>query len=135
MLMRLDRLLELSPNMLSAKISFQEADFFTFSVQKDELFDLIDDYTSASLGALFCPCQLMHSTRFFVAIPPSKRVHWGQQINAMVRPGGFLITLIYPLDSPKECGPPFYVQLEHYMESLGSQKLGDSEDDRQGSRN
>jgi hypothetical protein len=63
----------------------------------------------------------MHSTRFFVAIPPSKRVHWGQQINAMVRPGGFLITLIYPLDSPKECGPPFYVQLEHYMESLGSQ--------------
>ncbi|KIM91039.1 hypothetical protein PILCRDRAFT_94640 [Piloderma croceum F 1598] len=98
-----NRLLELSPDVLSAKISFQEADFFTFSVQKDELFDLVYDYT------------------FFVAIPPSKRVHWGQQMNAMVKPGGFLITLIYPLDSPKEYGPPFYVQLEHYTESLGSQ--------------
>jgi hypothetical protein len=52
MLMRLDRLLELSPNVLSAKISFQEADFFTFSVPKDESFDLVYDYTSAPLGTL-----------------------------------------------------------------------------------
>ena len=46
--MHLDRLLELSPDALSTNISFQEADFFTFSVQKDELFDLVYDYTSAS---------------------------------------------------------------------------------------
>ena len=63
----------------------------------------------------------MHLGRFFVAIPPSKRADWGHQMNALIKPGGFLITLIYPLDSPKEYGPPFYVQLEHYVEHLGGQ--------------
>jgi len=98
-----NELLAMSPDVPSIKVSFQEGDFFTFSVPRDELFDLVYDYT------------------FFVAIPPSKRADWGRQMNALVKPGGFLITLIYPLDSPKEYGPPFYVQLEHYVEHLGGQ--------------
>ena len=32
-----------------------------------------------------------------------------------------MITLIYPLDSPRDIGPPFYVQPEHYIEPLGIQ--------------
>jgi methyl halide transferase len=64
----------------------------------------------------------VHLVRFFVAIPPCKRAHWGHQMNALIKPGGFLITLVFPLDSPQEYGPPFYVQPEHYIEPLGSQK-------------
>jgi len=57
--------------------------------------------------------------RFFVAIPPSQRAEWGRQMNSLIKPGGFLITLIYPLDPPKEDGPPFFVRPEHYVEPLG----------------
>jgi hypothetical protein len=42
------RQLALSPDAPPAKVSFREADFFTFSVPKDELFDLVYDYTSAA---------------------------------------------------------------------------------------
>lgn len=98
-----NELLAGSPDPSSIKVTFEEADFFTLSMPKGESFDLVYDYT------------------FFVAIPPSKRAEWGRQMNALTKQGGFLITLIYPLDSPKEYGPPFYVQLEHYVESLGDQ--------------
>lgn len=49
MFIRLDRLLSLSPDVLSAKVAFREADFFTFSVPENDLFDLVYDYTSASI--------------------------------------------------------------------------------------
>ena len=114
------RLLAGSLNFLSAKVSFQEADFFAFSVPKEELFDLVYDYTSVSLKA-FPNFYNIHLGRFFVAIPPSKRADWGRQINALVKPGGFLITLVFPLDPPRDYGQPFFVRPEHYIEPLGRQ--------------
>ena len=47
------------------------------------------------------------------------RYDWGQQMKALIKPGGFLITLIFPIDPPKETGPPFFVRPEHYIEPLG----------------
>jgi methyl halide transferase len=58
-------------------------------------------------------------SRFFVAIPPSRRDEWGHQMSALVKPGGFLITLVYPLNPFREDGPPYYIQPEHYIEALG----------------
>jgi hypothetical protein len=40
-------------------------------------------------------------------------------MNTLVKPGGFLIALIYPINPAREYGPPFYVRLEHYQEALG----------------
>ena len=37
----------------------------------------------------------------------------------LVKPGGYLITLIFPIVSYVEVGPPFYVRPEHYDEVLG----------------
>lgn len=37
----------------------------------------------------------------------------------LVVTGGYLITLVYPLNLPKEGGPPFNVEPEHYLEPLG----------------
>lgn len=59
--------------------------------------------------------------RFFVAIPPSRRLEWGQQVTKLVKPGGYLITLIYPMLPYREYGPPFYVRPEHYEEVLGEE--------------
>ena len=66
-----------------------------------------------SYGAFF---QLSKS--FFVAIHPSRRPEWARQMNALVKSGGFLITLVYPTSPPTEEGPPFFVRPEHYVEIL-----------------
>ncbi|KAJ7336407.1 S-adenosyl-L-methionine-dependent methyltransferase [Mycena albidolilacea] len=80
---------------------FEVQDFFSFSVPDDEKFDLIYDYT------------------FFVAIPPSRRPEWGTQMNSLIKPGGYLITLVFPLDPETDVGPPWFVRPEHYLGPLG----------------
>ena len=57
--------------------------------------------------------------RFFVAIPPEMRPVWAKQMNKLVKPGGYLISLVYPLDPYVETGPPFYVRPNHVVEALG----------------
>lgn len=63
---------------------------------------------------------LIRNARFFVAIPPSMRTDWGKQMTKLVKPGGYLIALIYPMDEYNDHGPPYYVRPEHYAEYLSS---------------
>ncbi|KAL1744170.1 S-adenosyl-L-methionine-dependent methyltransferase [Schizophyllum fasciatum] len=73
-------------------------DFFTMVGQQ---YDLVYDYT------------------FFVAIPPKRRAEWGRQMTALVRHGGLLLALAYPLqDKDKGWGPPWFLRPEHYTEVL-----------------
>jgi methyl halide transferase len=37
----------------------------------------------------------------------------------LVKPGGFLITLVFPIVPYVDYGPPFFVRPEHYEEVLG----------------
>ncbi|KAI0356619.1 S-adenosyl-L-methionine-dependent methyltransferase [Trametes cingulata] len=83
----------------SGNLKFQVVDFFALD---GETFDLVYDYT------------------FFVAIPPSMRSAWAKQMSKLVKPGGFLITLVYPILPYTDVGPPFYVRPEHYEEVLGA---------------
>ncbi|KAL7282129.1 hypothetical protein ACG7TL_003598 [Trametes sanguinea] len=80
-------------------VKFEVCDFF--AVEEEAAFELIYDYT------------------FFVAIPPSMRQAWGKQISRLVKPGGYLITLIFPILPYTDAGPPFYVRSEHYEAILG----------------
>jgi hypothetical protein len=57
---------------------------------------------------------------FFVAIPPSRRNEWGEKMAELIKPGGYLITLVFPIDPPTDVGPPFYVRPEHYDKPLSS---------------
>jgi hypothetical protein len=41
-------------------------------------------------------------------------------MNALMKPGGFLIALIFPINPPRDTGPPFFVHPDHYDEVLGS---------------
>lgn len=104
---------------LSAKVSFEVADFFDLSIPNDQRFALIYDYTWVFLSMSLQPCDDQF-VRFFVAIPPVRRFDWGKQISALLKSGGYLITLIFPLNLPvDEDGPPFFVKPEHYVDVLG----------------
>ncbi|KAK4551755.1 hypothetical protein RGQ29_032276 [Quercus rubra] len=68
---------ELSSSLPNAScFNFLMADFFTWS--PIELFDLILNYT------------------FFCAIEPDMRLAWAQRIRDILKPGGELITLMFP---------------------------------------
>lgn len=55
-----------------------------------------------------------------MAIPPVARVNWGSQMCKLVKPGGYLITLVSPIiDPPQTDGPPFAVKPEDYYGPLG----------------
>ena len=54
-------------------------------------FDLIWDYT------------------FLCALPPSMRQTWAQRTAELLKPGGTLAMLIFPVDPKKEGGPPYAV--------------------------
>ncbi|KAI5118555.1 hypothetical protein M0805_002935 [Coniferiporia weirii] len=87
-------------NNVHKQVSFLATDFFEFTVGEGENFDLVFDHT------------------FFCAIPPSLRKAWGQQMTKLAKPGGFLITLVYPIDGSREGGPPFSVTVECYEQAL-----------------
>ncbi|GJN87371.1 hypothetical protein Rhopal_000320-T1 [Rhodotorula paludigena] len=80
-----------------SNIAFQQADFFAFPLPNDERFSLAFDYT------------------FFCALPPEPfRKQWGARYAEVIRPGGLLICLAYPLDGNREGGPPYSVSEEAY---------------------
>ncbi|TFL05584.1 S-adenosyl-L-methionine-dependent methyltransferase [Pterulicium gracile] len=88
----------------AARVSVKEVDFFTFEVDDEDRFSLMYDYT------------------FFVALPKHRRIEWGSQATKLVRPGGYLITLVWPLvdpANPNPPGPPNPALPEHYAEVLG----------------
>ncbi|BGP14537.1 hypothetical protein JCM10213_001885 [Rhodosporidiobolus nylandii] len=78
-------------------VAFQVADFFSFD---HEPFAIAYDYT------------------FFCAIPPSWREKWGKRYAEVIRPGGLLIALAFPLDGDREGGPPYSVSEEAYDKVL-----------------
>lgn len=89
----------LTPNDLTSSTTSRRQPYFSFT----------------DLSQLHC-CTI---SRFFVAIPPSRRNEWGQQMRTLIKPGGYLITLIYPIDPQTPTGPPYFVRPDHYFEPLG----------------
>lgn len=66
------------------------------------------------------PCLIfLFTLRFFCAIPLSLRGKWGVQMSKIIKPGGYLIALAFPLDGPRQGGPPYSVSLEAYQDVLG----------------
>ncbi|KAH8924541.1 S-adenosyl-L-methionine-dependent methyltransferase [Atractiella rhizophila] len=60
---------------------------------------------------------LAYDFTFFVALPPTMRPDWGKRYAALITQGGYLITLMWPMDERKE-GPPYFCQPEHYEDVL-----------------
>jgi hypothetical protein len=103
------------------KVTFKVLDFFQHAPRDDERYNLIFDYLWENFQDLtvFVLLTCDSTRRFFEAISPNKRKDWGSQMNALIKPGGFLVALIYPIDPETDLGPPFFVRPEHYTEFLG----------------
>ena len=72
-----------------------------FELEHDEPFDLVFDYT------------------FLCAIQPAERPAWAEQMRALLRPGGQLVQIVFPItDAPLDQGPPFALRPEHLEELL-----------------
>ena len=87
-----------------AKAAVVEADFFTFEPTGADLngFDLVYDYT------------------FFCALEPGQRDAWAARMGRLVKPGGNLVTLMFPLDGDRPGGPPFSVSKADYLDRLAN---------------
>ncbi|KAF8632895.1 hypothetical protein AX17_004741 [Amanita inopinata Kibby_2008] len=91
-----------NPDVPQDRVTFKFQDFFALNPQTDaDKFDIVYDYT------------------FFVAIPPSRRPEWGRQMAALIKPGGYLICVVFPIEPEKDYGPPWFVRPGHYDEPLG----------------
>ncbi|RPA79062.1 S-adenosyl-L-methionine-dependent methyltransferase, partial [Ascobolus immersus RN42] len=78
-------------------------DFYGNFPESEKQFDLVFDYT------------------FFCAMPPSRRPDWAQRMSELVKKGGNLICLEFPLGKPAETqGPPWGVTEEAYAEILSA---------------
>lgn len=66
---------------------------------------------------LFMIIFLWRIYRFFCAIEPDMRLAWAQRIRDLLKPGGELITLMFPI-SDHVGGPPFKVSISDYEEVL-----------------
>ncbi|KDN50060.1 hypothetical protein RSAG8_01396, partial [Rhizoctonia solani AG-8 WAC10335] len=90
------------PNAEHIKVQYQVLDFFKSPSLTEEPFDLVYDFT------------------FFCAIPLGLREPWGRRMAEIVKPGGYLITLMYPIDPgrARDDGPPFPVDFEAYSAVL-----------------
>jgi SAM-dependent methyltransferase len=76
-----------------------------FEHQFPKKFDFVFDYT------------------FFCAIQPTRRSEWGARMGDLVKPGGKLLTLVFPIDeanafNPEAKGPPFPVSIAAYEKVL-----------------
>ena len=84
-------------------ITLVQGDFFDKSVAEGT-FDLVYDYT------------------FLCALRPADRDAWAARMHQLLRPGGLLVTLMFPLrPEPLDLskGPPFALSKATYRELLG----------------
>lgn len=77
-----------------SQTSFALTNFFDLdTTSNDSKYDFVYDYT------------------FLCALNPSVRLDWAKKMKGVIKPGGELLTLIFPIIE-KEGGPPFAVSLE-----------------------
>jgi methyl halide transferase len=96
-----DRLASLpDTDVCKSSVHFLQTSFFDLPThQEEDLFDFIYDYT------------------FMCALHPSLRTEWAKKMSALLKPGGQLCTLIYPI-MPRDGGPPYEVSTSLYQSTL-----------------
>lgn len=73
--------------------------------------------TPAQLGG---PFDLLYEHTIFCAIEPDQRAAFGRAAAACVKPGGYLLSFLFPGDKPLEAGgPPHRAEPAHLSAALG----------------
>lgn len=84
---------------VAARTRFDEGDFFEYTPAEGPV-DIGYDYT------------------FLCALPPELRQKWAQAWARLIKPGGELVTMIFPVDETLEGGPPYAVKPYLYKDLL-----------------
>ena len=71
-----------------------------FDLNSEEKFDFVYDYT------------------FLCALNPSIRSDWAKKMSELIKPGGELLTLMFPIRELESDIPPFKVSLQLYRDLL-----------------
>jgi len=78
-------------------------------------------FDAARVAALGGPWDLLYEHTIFCAIDPEQRVAFGAAAAACVRPGGHLLSFLFPGDKPlEEGGPPFRATPADLAAALGA---------------
>lgn len=107
--------LDLSPTAIERASSLLEA---TSDVPKDLINLKVEDFFSLKLEGEADRYDLIQDYTLFISIHPSQRLEWGRQMAALTKQGGYLITVVFPIDPKTDTGPPWYVRPNHYDEPL-----------------
>lgn len=67
------------------------------------------------------PADLWFDHTFFCAIPPDRREDWGATARRIVRPGGLLISLVFPACKTVNEGPPWPMSTDDVATALGAE--------------
>jgi len=62
--------------------------------------------------------DVIYDYTFSVALPPHMRPQIFEHFKKLVRPGGYFIGLVFPIDGDRPGGPPFTVGAEEYNKRL-----------------
>ena len=79
------------------------------------------DFFTSDLGGQF---DFTFDYTFFCALPPPLRAAWGQRHAELLKPGGQLLTLAFPIGpdeqaaDPAVAGPPHTVSIAEYKQAL-----------------
>jgi methyl halide transferase len=82
------------------QINYLLHDIFTLSPEYDNTFDYVVEYVT------------------YCAISPSRRDEFATVVSHLIRPGGLLVALFFPLDE-RPGGPPFAVQMDEALHLFG----------------
>lgn len=85
------------PAEIGSRVHFVETDFFTLGTP------------SSPHPALSTPkvVDLAYDYTFLCAIPPTLRESWADTYTRLLKPGGILISLVFPIHGDRTTGPPF----------------------------
>jgi len=80
-------------------IEFLIEDIFTLNKDYTENFDLVYEYTT------------------YCAINPERRNEFAKKISSLIKKGGRLITILFPVDK-REGGPPFSIDVQEFYKNF-----------------
>jgi len=106
------------------QVSFVKGDFFDesemWSGKTPRQFDVVYDYTVRTSPSPQCGLKrLTVDPEFFCALPPEQRRRWAVRMSDLLRPGGLLVCLEFPLyKDPTLDGPPWGVGGGVYWDCL-----------------
>jgi SAM-dependent methyltransferase len=107
---------DIAPSVASRFSSMRESAGLT----QEEADLVVGDFFSLTPKQLGGTFDMMWDYTFYCAIDPSLRPKWKGQVRQLLRPGGTLAMLIFPVEpeAPPEVGPPYPLDPEQVVQSL-----------------